>query len=293
MIIIRPNAKLDLTRVAPLLFLLMWSSGAIFVKSGLQDASVLSFLMVRSLGALLVMALLIMTFKKDEVRGLQLLPWKSWLNIVLVGIFLQVLYQGFFFGSIAHGLSPGMLAIVLGCQPLLTPLLAFERIGGKGYLVLLFGFTGLVIAVFGGGKIDVITLLGVVFAFLAVLAMTIGTILQKRTHVNVIGSVLVQYCVSSFIFALAVLLFGFEVNPSPQFIFSALWMILVVSVGAILLLVFMLNSDKASKVAALFFLVPVITYILDYLVYSTPITLMTFIGGIMVVVALLLYRKVV
>ncbi|PFG11550.1 MULTISPECIES: DMT family transporter [unclassified Marinobacter] len=286
------NNRLDLARMAPLLFLLMWGSGAIFVKAGLQEASVLSFLLVRSLGALLVMILMVVIFKKGEVRSFQLLTWKSWLNIVLVGIFLQVLYQGFFFSSIAYGLSPGMLAIVLGCQPLLTPLLAFERIGVKGYCVLLFGFTGLVIAILGGGKIDVITLPGVISALLAVLAMTIGTILQKRTHVNVIGSVLAQYCVSSFVFTIAVLLFSFEVNPSLQFVFSAIWMILVVSVGAILLLVFMLNNDKASKVAALFFLVPVITYTLDYLVYDTPVTLMTFGGGIMVVASLLTYRKI-
>lgn len=285
--------QLVLTRMAPLLFLLMWSSGAIFVKAGLQEASVLSFLLVRSLGALLVMTLVVVIFNKGEVRSLQLLTWKSWLNIVLVGIFLQVLYQGFFFGSIAYGLSPGMLAIVLGCQPLLTPLLAFERIGVKGYFILFFGFTGLVIAILGGGKIDVITLPGVVFALLAVLAMTIGTILQKRTHVNVIVSVLVQYCVSSLIFTIAVLFFSFEVNSSLQFVFSAIWMILVVSVGAILLLVFMLSNDKASKVATLFFLVPVVTYVLDYLVYDTPITLVTLGGGIMVVGSLLMYRKVV
>jgi len=279
--------------MAPLLFLLMWSSGAIFVKAGLQESTVLSFLLVRSLGALLVMVLLITTFKREEFRGLRLLPRTSWLNIILVGIFLQVLYQGFFFASIAHGLSPGMLAIVLGCQPLLTPLFAFERIGVKGYFVLFSGFAGLVLAIIGGGRIDVITLPGVVFAFLAVLAMTVGTILQKRTQVTIIGSVLAQYCVSSLVFLLAIFLFGFEANLNSQFVISALCMILIVSVGAILLLVFMLKSDKASKVATLFFLVPVITYFLDYLVYGTTITLLTFIGGLMVVVSLLLYRKVV
>lgn len=88
-------------------------------------------------------------------------------------------------------------------------------------------------------------------------------------------------------------IFSFEVNPSLQFVFSAIWMILVVSVGAILLLVFMLSNDKASKVATLFFLVPVVTYVMDYLVYDTPITLVTLGGGIMVVGSLLMYRKVV
>lgn len=283
----------NLARLAPLLFLAMWSSGALFVKAGLQDSSVLSFLLVRSLGALLVMAVLLATLLPAEIRYLFSMPRLSWIRLLLVGLLLQVLYQGFFFASIAHDLSPGMLAIVLGCQPLLTPVFALERIGGKGYLVLLLGFVGLVIAVTGGGTVGVVTIPGLIFAGLSVLAMTLGTILQKHTNVNVMSSVLVQYCLSSLIFAFGVGLFGFDAKLTPQFIFSALWMIVVVSVGAVLLLVYMLKGDKASKVSTLFFLVPVITYLLDYLVYDTPLSLITISGGAMVVCSLLIYGRVI
>lgn len=286
-------AWFNLERLAPLLFLVMWSSGAIFVKAGLQDSSVLSFLLVRSLGALIVITVLLATIMPAEMRALTSMPVKSWFRLSIVGLFLQVLYHGFFFAAIAHSLSPGMLAIVLGCQPLITPLLAFERIGVTGYLVLLLGFSGLVVAVTGGGAVDVVTISGLIFAGLAVLAMTIGTILQQRTLIHVVSSVLVQYCFSSIIFALGVGLYGFEAELTPQFISSALWMILVVSVGAILLLVYMLKEDKASKVSTLFFLVPVITYLLDYLVYDAPLSMMTIIGGAMVVLSLLITGRVI
>lgn len=286
-------AWFNLERLAPLLFLIMWSSGAIFVKAGLQDSSVLSFLFVRALGALLVIAILLATIMPAEMRALTSMPVKSWFRLSIVGLFLQVLYHGFFFAAIAHSLSPGMLAIVLGCQPLITPLLAFERIGVTGYLVLLLGFSGLVVAVTGGGAVNVVTISGLIFAGLAVLAMTIGTILQQRTPIHVVSSVLVQYCFSSIIFALGVGLYGFEAELTPQFISSALWMILVVSVGAILLLVYMLKEDKASKVSTLFFLVPVITYLLDYLVYDAPLSIMTITGGAMVVLSLLIYGRVI
>lgn len=283
----------NLARLAPLLFLAMWSSGALFVKAGLQDSSVLSFLLVRSLGALLVMTILLATLLPAEIRSLLSMPRPTWIRLLFVGLFLQVLYQGFFFASIAHDLSPGMLAIVLGCQPLLTPVLALERIGGKGYMVLLLGFVGLVIAVTGGGAVDVVTVPGLIFASLSVLAMTFGTILQKHTNVHVMSSVLVQYCLSSAIFAFGVGLYGFDAKLTPQFIFSALWMIVVVSVGAVLLLVYMLKGDKASKVSTLFFLVPVITYLLDYLVYDAPLSLLTIIGGTMVVSSLLIYGRLI
>lgn len=286
-------AWFNLERLAPLLFLIMWSSGAIFVKAGLQDSSVLSFLFVRSLGALLVIAILLATIIPGEIRALTSMPVKSWFRLSIVGLFLQVLYHGFFFAAIAHSLSPGMLAIVLGCQPLITPLLALERIGVTGYLVLLLGFSGLVVAVTGGGAVNVVTISGLIFAGLAVLAMTIGTILQQRTRINVVSSVLVQYCFSSIIFALGVGWYGFEAELTPQFISSALWMILVVSVGAILLLVYMLKEDKASKVSTLFFLVPVITYLLDYLVYDAPLSTMTITGGVMVVLSLLITGRVI
>ena len=55
-----------LERLAPILFLLMWSSGAIFVKMGLENASVWSFLTLRATGAFLLMGVIYLCFKINK-----------------------------------------------------------------------------------------------------------------------------------------------------------------------------------------------------------------------------------
>ncbi len=260
------NSIFKVESLAPLLFLLMWSSGSIFVKSGLQESSVISFLLVRSAGSFIIILMIVSIFYRNKLAALTRIGKKELCIAMLTGLVLQCTYQSFYFSAIFYKASPGMLAIVLGFQPLLTPLLALENITKFGYFALLLGFTGLVFAVIGGESIGVITIAGLIFAGLAVLSMTIGTIIQKRSSIDILTSVLIQYAFSSVIFFIGVLYFGFSATPSLKFIYSSAWMILVVSVGAVMLLMLMLKKQRASSVSALFFLVPVITYFLDYIV---------------------------
>jgi len=59
---------MNLEKMAPILFLLMWSSGAIFVKLGLQDASVWSFLTLRATGAFVIITLIVIAWRGQQFR---------------------------------------------------------------------------------------------------------------------------------------------------------------------------------------------------------------------------------
>ena len=106
-----------LERLAPILFLLMWSSGAIFVKMGLENASVWSFLTLRATGAFLLMGVIYLCFKINSKT--KLTP-SILARVVVTGLLLQVFYQAFYFLSIRYELSPGLVSIVLGLQPIMT-----------------------------------------------------------------------------------------------------------------------------------------------------------------------------
>ncbi|MDH2384325.1 hypothetical protein [Bradyrhizobium sp. CER78] len=93
--------------VAPLLFLVMWSSGAIFVKLGLMSSSVWTFLAIRSTGAMLVLAVVLAIGFRSDLRAALMLPRRVILWAVFVGVLLQAGYQGAYFLAIAHKLSPG------------------------------------------------------------------------------------------------------------------------------------------------------------------------------------------
>lgn len=279
-----------LSRLAPVLFLFMWSSGAIFVKLGLESASVWSFLALRAGGALLLILLIGSIFFPRPFYRLLLIPKKLILRSLLLGLLLQVAYQSFFFLSIDHHLAPGMLALILGLQPLVTPLFARERIGRREYGVLALGFCGLALAVYGAKDTTTLTVTGVVFGLLAMLAMSTGTAYQKRLAIHPLASAVYQYGASASYFFILVSIQGWQVQLNPPFLLALGWMICMVSVGAVLLLLYMLTKETASKVAVLFYLVPIFTIIFDYCVFGTKITLLTMIGALLVLISIRFYR---
>ena len=84
---------------------------------------------------------------------------------------------------------------------------------------------------------------------------------------------------------------GWEVTWTTEFIFSALWMSVVVSVGALLLLMYMIQRESADSVGVLFFAIPILTFLFDYFLFDEKLTLVTFIGIILVATSVVLYRK--
>jgi drug/metabolite transporter (DMT)-like permease len=280
-----------LLKIAPLAFLLMWSSGAIFVKLGLEHASVWAFLTVRSVGsAVLIFCLcILMKGRSSHARFYPGLPTIA--KIMGVGVLLQVFYQSFFFLSIDFRLSPGALAIILGLQPILTPIIAREAIGFRRYCVLLIGLSGLAMAVAGARETGSVTLSGVICGLVAVAGISVGTVLQKRLEEDVLTCALYQNLATAIVFAALLPIVPWYINPTPVFIVSALWMIIVVSTMAVLLLFLMLSRQAASQVGVLFYLVPVVTLALDYLVFGTKLSLMTLCGAALVVLAIKLFTR--
>lgn len=275
-----------LERFAPVLFLIMWSSGAIFVKMGLDSASVWSFLTLRAIGALLLMSILYGFLKGDKAR----LDAETLVKVMSVGILLQVLYQIFYFLSIRYELSPGLVAVVLGLQPLLTVLISGERQSFYKLMVLFIGFIGLGLAVFGARDVSHVTFLGVFFALLCVTSISTGAILQKKISVSPLASGMIQNGCASIVFIIVSFYTGWHVNWNAKFIISLSWMAVVVSTGATLLLFYMIQKKSASKVGVLFYLVPVLTMAFDFMAFDTQITITTVVGVSLVMASVKLFN---
>ena len=282
-----------LEKYSPLLFLLMWSSGAIFVKLGLQDASVSVFLTIRSVGAAL--ALIIVCALIAKKRGLKetlLLPKRLLLRVIIIGILLQVGYQTAYFLALNYQLTPGVLAIILGLQPILTPIFANEKIGKTGYFYLFLGLTGLIIAIFGARDLGAVTILGLFFGLISVVAISAGSVMQKKSIIDPVTAAFYQALTASCIFLLVLPFTETRLNLTPTFIVSASWMTIVVSTLAVLLLFRMLAKNSASKVGVLFYMVPVITMLLDYFTFGNKVTWITIMGALLVIVAVKGFGKV-
>ncbi|HQV09148.1 MAG TPA: EamA family transporter, partial [Thauera sp.] len=115
-----------LTRLPPLLFVLLWSTGFIGAKYGLPYAEPLTFLVARYVLVIGVMGLLALAMRA---------PWpaspREAIHIGVTGLLVQALYLGGVFMSIHRGLPAGVSALVVGMQPLLTAALAGVLLGER------------------------------------------------------------------------------------------------------------------------------------------------------------------
>jgi drug/metabolite transporter (DMT)-like permease len=115
----------------------------------------------------------------------------------------------------------------------------------------------------------------------ALLGITIGTLYQKRycTTMDLRTGSMIQFAASSV--AMWLLAFAFEtrvVEWSPHFIFALGWLVIVLSLGAISLLMVLIRRGVASKVASLFYLTPPITAVMGYFMFGEQLGISELIG---------------
>lgn len=267
-------------RIYPLLFVFLWSTGFIGAKYGLPYAEPLSFLFVRYLAVIALMT---------AIALLTRAPWlkapMQWVHIGVSGLLVHAVYLGGVFIAIKQGLPAGITALVVGMQPLLTALgagwLLGERVVGRQWLGLALGFVGVALVV--SGKFGDTAALGPMLlpALCALLGITVGTLYQKRYCARFdlrTGSV-IQFVPTALATLPVILLFdGFHVDWTGDFIFALAWLVLVLSIGAISLLNLLIRSGSAVNVASLFYLTPLSTALIAFLMFDEKLGWLAVLG---------------
>lgn len=269
---------------APVLFVVLWSTGFIGAKLGLPYAEPFTFLGIRLLvaaGLLLVVGL--------AMRA----PWprdpRLVLHIAVAGLLVHAAYLGGVFFSIRHGLSAGVSSIIVAVQPLLTAALAGrllgERVGPRQWIGLGLGLLGVLLVVWSKFSSEG-SLAAIAAALIALLAITAGTLYQKRfcpqSDIRTAGAI--QYLTSALaLLALAAASETMNIAWTGEFVFALGWLVLVLSVGAVGLLFGLIRRGGASKVASLFYLAPPLTAVFGYLLFGETLGAPALIGLAVVV----------
>ena len=263
-------------------FVLLWGSAAIFTRWALDHSSVFAVLILRfalALGALLVIGI-------PSRRWLPL-PGTRW-QVAGTGFLLIGCYSICYFQAMAHGVTPGLIATLLGVQPVLTLLLTERRFSPLRLLGLLLALGGLVLVVYQSLILSRLSVLGMSFALAALLCMTFGAMLQKRIQQPPQEVLPLQYLVTLMLCLLFVPFQPFHFEASVGFLIPVLYLGLVVSVGAQLLLYRLLRSGNLVNVTSLFYLVPVVTLILDYLLLGNALPALAAAGMVAILAGLAL-----
>jgi drug/metabolite transporter (DMT)-like permease len=240
------------------LFVPLWSSGFIVGKIATGHMQVPTVMLWRFVIALVAMGAVVAVVRPALPRG------RAWLHLAVTALLLQVAQFSFVYTGLSHGVPAGLSSLILGMAPLLvgllTPLVLATRIGVAPVLGLLIGAGGVYIVLsdeLGGG-------LGmqVVFPLLGMLALTSGTLYQKRFNDDtpVTTSVVVQMLTSLVATVAAMPFLGVDWLPRDLGGWAAVaWLGVFNSAGAFALMFLLLRWRSTVHVSALLNLVPATT----------------------------------
>jgi len=270
---------LILERFAPTLFVLLWSTGFVGAKYGLPYADPFIFLAFRILIASILLFALAKAMRTPVRIGRGAIARSG-----LIGFFLHACYLGGVFYSIAQGLPAGVAAVVTSLQPVLVSVFAVKVLGEqlrlRQVIGLLIGLIGVILVL--GPSIDAQIPAPAIIAILtALIGSTSATLLQKKmgSDIPLLSGTAYQYLFSGCILGIIALATQeTTINWTLRFTVAFIWLILVLSVGAILLLLWLLNSGSTAKVSSLFYLVPPATAIEAFFLFGEKVNTQGFLG---------------
>ncbi|KQE15935.1 DMT family transporter [Acinetobacter pittii] len=281
----RLNKQMLASQSATSTFVLLWGSAAIFTRWGLDSASPIALLILRFATALFVL-LLIAIFRK------RLLPKHGTRKqVLLTGLLIIAGYSICYFKAMAHGVTPGLMATIMGIQPILTLCLLETNLQKERLLGLLIALAGLILLVWKSLTMSFIAPIGIFFALAALICITFGAIMQKNIQQAPTDVLPLQYIVSLLVCLFIVPFEHFEITWNSQLIISVLFLGILISVVAQLLLYRLLNQGNLVNVTSLFYLVPVVTALLDFLILKNKLPLAGLIGMIAILIGLTLVFK--
>lgn len=243
---------------APGIFLVMWSTGYVAAKFGLGYIEPLTFLALRFACVVVIMAALFLVLRPPLPKSRD-----EWMHLAIVGFLLQSLYFGMCYMAFKAGLAVGTLALILSLQPIIVGLVAprwsGETVGWRRWNGLLLGLAGAVVVIVARSEIATPSVLGFLFAAIALFGITGGSLWEKRFGVshhpvtaNLVGFTAGFVGVMPFVVAFE----SMQILWSWQLAVSLAYLIVGSSLIAVGLLLAMIRAGDVSRVSALFFLVP-------------------------------------
>lgn len=283
--------------LAPVVFVILWSTGFVGAKYGLPSAEPFTFLLIRLAIATVLLALIAAVVRQRVPAS----P-RVWRDAAIVGLLLHGGYLGGVFFGIDRGVPAGVAAVIVSLQPVVTSLLVAgllrDHVSGRQWLGLALGLGGVALVVLPGSfgtAGAALPAAGLAACVLALAAGTGGTLYQHRHGENVplLWGTAIQYGACTVLFGvLAPATETMEVRWTGEFVVALVWLVLALSVGAILLLLTLLRRGSAVRVTSLLYLVPAATALEAYVLLGERLHALDVAGILIAVcgVALVLRR---
>lgn len=272
---IRPTTQAGTRGTAGLLlgwaFVLVWCTGYIAGKWVVAEAAPFTALLWRFGLAALCFALAAGPARLAAVDRTALR------HSVVVGVLMLAMQFGGVYGAFALGASSGVAALVIGAMPLLvawaSPWSGGERLRLQQWGGMALGFAG--VATVAADRIDGATpWSGWLALLVGLLGISAGTLYQKRhaSQIDLRVGLAIQNAAAALALLPLAAVEGFRFHAGSAFVGAMAWLVLVNSVGGFALLFLLIRRGAATRVAALFFLMPPVTAVFGHLLLGEHLT---------------------
>jgi drug/metabolite transporter (DMT)-like permease len=274
---------------APALFVVLWSSGFVGTKIGLRDSPPLTLLTMRFAGAAILLVCLAWYFKVRWSRDPRTVA-----HLLVAGMLIHAGYVGFSFEANAMGMPVSILSLIGVLQPVLTALgaawLLHERVSILQWIGLALGCAGVALVLLDRVAF-VPTLPMVACAFASTLALTVGTLYQKRycADTDLLSGTAMQLAAATILVGvIGTMREAPPVDWQPSFVAALVWLTIVNSVISTLMLYWLIRRGAASRVTSLFYLVPVATSIMGYILVDEAFGRYFLVGAVVTICGVML-----
>lgn len=284
------------TVLLALAFVLLWNSGFIGAEYGLPYTEPFTLLFWRYLA--LTFILFVYLLMRNRLRWV---GWTAAATKMTVGILAHGVWLSCVLLALDQGVPAGIVALVVALQPLATG--AFSGIA-TGEKTPLYRWLGLMIG-FGGVAITVLNRIdfsdtGSTFGYLiplgSVIAITIASLIQRRTELkqeqqkdSVDLTLFYQSLGTMLVLTFpAIYIENLETQWPVEFIFTMLWLIFAVSLGAYAFMWMLIKRMDATRVASLFFLGPPVTMLMAWIAFGDKLQPTDIVGLVVVFIGVLL-----
>lgn len=266
---------------APLLFVLLWSSGFIGARLGMPYVEPLTFLALRMVLVVVILAAIVLVVRPRWLTGAETG------HSLVAGALVHALYLGGVFVAISEGVPAGISALIPGLQPVLISTIANrymgEKVARQQWFGLALGLVGVLVVLHDRSLVASGSVLGWIASLMSLIGISFGTLYQKRFCGGIdwrTGN-LVQYAGATVLFAAGA--FAFEtrvVHWSGELVFALAYLVIVLSIAAVGLMYWLIRRSAATGFSSLFYLVPATTALMAYLLFGERLDAIS-IGGML------------
>ena len=268
-----------LVRAMPAVFVLIWSTGFIVARYGMPHAPPMKFLAVRYLFSVLCFIAWAIAARVPLVPSSARQAW----HLAVTGVLMHAGYLGGVWAAVKLGMGAGLVALLVGLQPVLTAVWVSSRggqVAARQWTGLALGFTGLALVVWQKLGVGEIHGLNFLLALGALVSITAGTLYQKRflEPCDVRTASLMQLSAAFAVTLPLALLEPEAMRWNGQLVGSMAWSVLALTLGGSSLLYLLIQRGAATAVTSLLYLVPPCTAVMAWLLFGEAITVFTIAG---------------